>query len=248
MSDLISPALVLRLTLPANRSIAIPPGCAVFVRRGTAAWQTRSSDVLLDVNHALLFPEAADLAVLTANDVPAALSFIRSSHIDFGGAPCVRIVDSQTFLDHYRLAFHADDLGAVQHAACIVAAIRFNAPKKPVTLSARSPSYGRIMQHYVNDTLAQRLHLRDVAQTCAVSPFTASRVFHREAGIPLRLYVRRLRARTALAHICARRDLAAVAQELGFFDHAHFTKAFRAEFGIAPSEWREYVASLGVAA
>jgi transcriptional regulator GlxA family with amidase domain len=74
-------------------------------------------------------------------------------------------------------------------------------------------------------------------------------VFHREAGIPLRTYVRRLRLRNALARISTARDLSQVALALGFFDQPHFTKAFRAEFGIAPSEWREVVAAaLGTAA
>jgi AraC-like DNA-binding protein len=240
--------LLLGFRLAAEHSVAVPPGSAVFVRSGAVAWQTRSSDVLLDPNHALLFPRNAEPSVLTASSTPAALTLIQDPQIDFGTAPCVRLIDSRTFLEQYRLAFSTDAIKATQHAARIVASIRAGALKKPVTRSAHSPTYGRIMQHFVNDTLTQRFSLRDLAQMCALSPFTASRVFHREAGIPLRVYVRRLRVRVALGRIAARRDLAQIALELGFFDHAHFTKAFRAEFGIAPSEWRDVITAIGAAA
>jgi AraC-like DNA-binding protein len=231
------------LVLASHCSVAVPPGCAVFVRRGSAAWQTRSSDVLLDVNHALLVPVDSGPGVVTASELGAALTIIRESSVDAGSAPTVRLIDSGTFLEHYRLFF-----GGTAGAGEIVSRLR-DLAEKPSTRSARSPSYGRSMQMYLNATLAQPFSLRSVAQACALSPFTASRVFHREAGIPLRTYARRLRLRTSLGRIDAKRDLSQVALELGFFDHSHFTRAFRAEFGIAPSQWRDFVsAALGIAA
>jgi AraC-like DNA-binding protein len=204
--------------------------------------------VLLDANHALLFPSSSEPSVLTASGARASVTLIQEPQIDFGSAPCVRLIDSTSFLEHYRLLFCSDPNEALQRAACLVAAIRTHGMKKPVTRSAHSPSYGRQMQQFINDALVQRFSLRDMAQVCALSPFTASRVFHREAGLSLRSYVRRLRARVALARIAARRDLAEIALEFGYFDHAHFTKAFRAEFGMAPSEWRDVITSMGAAA
>jgi AraC-like DNA-binding protein len=236
-----STAPVLGFTLPAERSFAIPLGCAVFVRCGTAAWQTHSSDVLMDVNHALLFPFDAQPAVITANESDAALTLFFGPNIDFGSAPSLRIVDSAWYLEHYRLALNANEADVPRRVSRMVNAIRGNAQTKPASRSAQSPTYGRSMQLYLNAALACPFSLRSIAQACGLSPFTASHVFHREAGIALRLYVRRLRLRTALGRIAADRDIAAVAQEFGFFDHAHFTKAFRAEFGIAPSEWRQFV-------
>jgi AraC-like DNA-binding protein len=234
-------AQVFGFTLPADRSVAVPAGCVVFVRSGAVAWQTRSSDVLVDVNHALLYPRDAQPSVLTAIEFDAELTVLQAALADYGVEPCVRLIDSPAFLEHYRLAFRAYQGDAPDRVAHLTAAVRTNASKKPASRSAHSPTYGRAMQLYLNAALARPFSLRDVAQACALSPFTASRVFHREAGIPLRIYVRRLRVRTSLARILAGRDLSAVAQDLGFFDHAHFTKAFRREFGIAPSQWREFI-------
>jgi AraC-like DNA-binding protein len=238
-----SAARVLGFTLLADRSAAVPPGCAVFVRGGTAAWQTRGSDVLMDVNHALLFPAHAEPAVLTAVEGDAELTLFQLPRADFGAAPCVRLIDSVTFLEQYRIALRSHDPDVPGRIAKMIVSLHASSPDKPASQSAHSPSYGRSIQLHVNATLALPFRLRHVAQSCALSPFTVSRVFRREAGIPLRIYVRRLRVRTALTRVAAGAELSAIAQEFGFFDHAHFTKAFRAEFGIAPSQWREFVAS-----
>jgi AraC-like DNA-binding protein len=215
----------------------------VFVRSGAAAWQTRSSDVLMDVNHALIFPHDAQPAVLTASDFQSEITFLQHPLGDYGSTPCLRLVDSAAYLEHYRIALSPYCARTAERVARLIAALRENAQKKPASRSAHSPTYGRSMQLYLNAALRLPFTLRDVARACALSPFTASRVFHREAGIPLRIYARRLRLRTSLAHIAANRDLSRIAQELGFFDHAHFTKAFRNEFGLAPSQWREFVAN-----
>jgi AraC-like DNA-binding protein len=195
----------------------------------------------MDVNHVVLFPYGVQPAALTAGPWGAGITLLRAAHADYGSAPCVRLIDSPSFLEHYRLTLRDDLARDARSIAVLIDRVRTDAPKKPSSASAHSPTYGREMQEYLNDAIARPFSLRDVARSCALSPFTASRVFHREAGIPLRTYVRRLRLRTALARIAKTCDFSTIAQELGFFDHAHFTKAFRAEFGIAPSHWREFV-------
>lgn len=210
----------------------------MFIRSGAAAWQTRTSDVLLDPNHALLVPRGSEPAALTAGEEPASLTLLCDPRIDFGPAPSARIVDSATFVEHFHVTLSVRDASARERLARLVCSVRTNGREKPATLSARSPNYGRIMQQYINGTLARASRLEDVAKAVALSPFTASRVFHRETGLPLRAYARRLRLRTALARIADRHALSQIALELGFFDHAHFTKTFRAEFGFTPSEWR----------
>lgn len=240
---------IIAFRLYTNHSVAVPRGSVMFVRGGTVAWQTRSSDVLLDANHALLVPACADPAAITASGGSASVTFICEPSIDYGEQPSLRLIDSATFLQHFYITLNRCDAEVLASVAPIVRGLLSNASEKPATLSAHSPSYGRLMQTHVNATLARPFSLVNVARDCALSPFTASRVFHRESGLPLRVYVRRLRLRTALARIAARHDLSQVALQLGFFDHAHFTKAFRAEFGIAPSQWRDVVvAALGTAA
>ena len=86
---------------------------------------------------------------------------------------------------------------------------------------------------------ADRLRLDVLAGELDCSPFHLCRTFSAEEGVPLHAYLRRLRVREALARLeGGERDLARLAGELGFADHAHFTRSFRAEMGMPPSAWR----------
>jgi AraC-like DNA-binding protein len=224
-------------TLPAEQSIALPPGSITFLRSGSASFQTRDCDVLMDVNHALLFPKNAGSGALTATGDGAHVTLFAELPCDLGSAASVRLTDSRTYLQHYELTLQTDERERVRCLALIAANLR-GCTAKPASTSARSPSYGRSMQAFANATMSEPFNLTTIAQACALSPFTASRVFHREAGISLRMYVRRLRLRTALTRIGEERDLSSIALAFGFFDHSHFTRTFRAEFGMVPSQWR----------
>jgi transcriptional regulator GlxA family with amidase domain len=88
----------------------------------------------------------------------------------------------------------------------------------------------------LNQSLAKRIKLFELANRFYLSPFTVSRWFHWETGVPLRRYIQRLRLRRALTFMLdEKRSLTAIALELGFYDEAHFSKAFHAEFGTPPA-------------
>lgn len=81
--------------------------------------------------------------------------------------------------------------------------------------------------------------LVELARALACSPFHLSRIFRAATGLGLRHYVSRLRARLAAGHLGrGARDLTALALELGFWDHSHFTNSFRREWGVPPSRFR----------
>jgi AraC-like DNA-binding protein len=81
--------------------------------------------------------------------------------------------------------------------------------------------------------------LGDLAGLLGCSPFHLSRTFHGTVGVSLRRYVHRLRARLAADRLAAgARDLTNLALDLGYFDHSHFTKSFRREWGVPPSRFR----------
>lgn len=72
------------------------------------------------------------------------------------------------------------------------------------------------------------------------SPFRLARVFRALAGMPLHRYHLRARMATALDQVLdTSRDLTAIALELGFSSHSHFTAAFRRSFGVTPSALRK---------
>lgn len=80
------------------------------------------------------------------------------------------------------------------------------------------------------DELARRTH---------TSPFHLVRLFTAGTGIPIHRYRVRLRLRRALEEVLdTDRDLSAIALDLGFASHSHFTDSFRRDFGLAPSRLR----------
>lgn len=88
------------------------------------------------------------------------------------------------------------------------------------------------------------LGLRDVANHVGASPCHLSRVFRAETGMTLTRFRARLRVRLALDRIAAgERDLASLAADLGFADHAHLTRTVRQEVGAPPTAVRRLLVS-----
>ncbi len=85
----------------------------------------------------------------------------------------------------------------------------------------------------------ERITLDQVARAVYASPFHLARVFQQRTGVPVHRYLTLLRLRASLERLAdGADDLTALALELGFSSHSHFTDAFRREFGRAPSEVR----------
>lgn len=80
-------------------------------------------------------------------------------------------------------------------------------------------------------TLARRVHS---------SPFYLARTFRRVAGMPLHRYHLQARLAAALVEVLeSGRELGAIALDLGFSSHSHFTESFRRTFGTAPAALRK---------
>lgn len=108
---------------------------------------------------------------------------------------------------------------------------------------------GRVARHHrevaeeVKRLLSMRLDrapgLGELARRLGCSPFHLSRTFRRAAGMSLRAYLGQLRTRTAADRLArGEDDLTRLALELGYADHAHFTRAFRGAWGMPPSAFR----------
>ena len=66
-----------------------------------------------------------------------------------------------------------------------------------------------------------------------------ARVFRQRTGVPLHRYLTRLRLRAALERLAGGViDLTALALDLGFSSHSHFSDSFRREFARTPSDVR----------
>jgi len=85
----------------------------------------------------------------------------------------------------------------------------------------------------------ERLTMGEIAGAIGVSRFHLSRVFRSSTGFSMHGYRNQLRLRAALERIAdSQARLPALASELGFSSHSHFTAAFRESFGVAPSKLR----------
>ncbi|MEM6456767.1 MAG: helix-turn-helix transcriptional regulator [Acidobacteriota bacterium] len=92
---------------------------------------------------------------------------------------------------------------------------------------------------YLACRMGESITLDDVARHVHTSPFHLSRVFRQHTGVPVHRYLTRLRLRAALERLAdGVRDLTALALELGYASHSHFTDTFRREFGRTPSDMR----------
>ncbi len=87
--------------------------------------------------------------------------------------------------------------------------------------------------------LSRRWTLAEIAAETGGSPVYLTQVFRQVEGMPLYRYHLRLRLARALDRIAQYEDLSALAADLGFSSHSHFTSAFRQAFGRSPSEFKQ---------
>lgn len=85
--------------------------------------------------------------------------------------------------------------------------------------------------------------IEDVASRLAVSPRTLQRIAAKYVGLSPSALIRRRRLQDAAerARSNPTADLAAIAVELGYADHAHLTNDFRKYLGFTPSSYRKAV-------
>ncbi len=103
-------------------------------------------------------------------------------------------------------------------------------------VEGRSPTVQRALRH-LEEHLFEPDVLRDLAKACATSSSTLFRSFKREVGEgPLAyLRIRRLEEARLLLH-SRRHAVSEVAMAVGYKNFAAFSHAFRARFGVRPSE------------
>jgi AraC family transcriptional regulator len=120
----------------------------------------------------------------------------------------------------------------------------------------RAPGYRPQSQHQVDRVervrtlLAiephRRWHLDDLAKAVHCSPYHLARQFRRITGTSVSGYLLRLRLVLASQRLAdGADDLAAVAHDLGFASHSHFSARFRSVFGAPPTAVRHVLTAGG---
>jgi AraC family transcriptional regulator len=100
---------------------------------------------------------------------------------------------------------------------------------------------------YIEDNLAEKPTLDDLAGEAFVSKYHLHRVFKAAAGQTAHGYMlsRRLAKSLPLLTGTSLRT-SDIAAELGFYDHSAFSHAFRKEYGISPTQYRKSPSELPV--
>ena len=93
--------------------------------------------------------------------------------------------------------------------------------------------------------LARRWTLAEIAREAGGSPVYLTQAFRQVEGVPLYRYQLRLRLAKALDLMADYEDLSALALDLGFSSHSHFSAAFRQAYGRSPTEFRQSVLTRG---
>ena len=86
--------------------------------------------------------------------------------------------------------------------------------------------------------LTRRWSLAAIAAEIGGSPVYLTQAFQQVEGMPLYRYHLRLRLARALDLVARHDDMSALALDLGFSSHSHFTAAFRQTYGRSPTEFR----------
>lgn len=88
----------------------------------------------------------------------------------------------------------------------------------------------------ISSNPARRWRLAEIAAEVGVSPVYLTQSFQQVEGLPLYRYQLRCRLAHALDLLHEYADLSALALDLGFASHSHFTAAFRQLYGRTPAQ------------
>jgi AraC-like DNA-binding protein len=149
-----------------------------------------------------------------------------------GRAPAVTAAAARL---HLRLARATDPLEVEELALALVRATLAPEAPRAVPVSPARRRLAEEIEHVLATRFSERLTLEEIARLCKTSPFHASRVFRAVTGETIHRQLTRVRLRSALFQLHRGARPSQIALATGFSSHSHFSSAFRAELGIAPS-------------
>ena len=104
----------------------------------------------------------------------------------------------------------------------------------PAAVKSLAKAIEHLHQHYTTP-----LSTEDLAKQAKLSVSQFERVFRKTFGTSPRQYLIRVRIENACRQLAeSDQNIAEIAQAIGFYDHAHFTRAFRVQMGQSPTAYR----------
>jgi AraC-like DNA-binding protein len=230
-----------------------------FPYRGMLVWHVGQEEIVGDANQVLYVTGGEDYRlseplpggfaelVLTP-DLDILAEIAQAPGSDLGAHPLFRRRSQRASprLQRLRTQFlywaagvsDADDLATEE----LVLAMLHSALADDPPGSTPTKPAGRLIRRtkeFLEAELANRIRLPEVGRAVGASPTYLTDLFRRVEGVSLHRYVVQLRLARALVELPDVDDLSALALDLGFSSHSHFSAAFRRAFGCTPSEFRE---------
>ena len=146
-----------------------------------------------------------------------------------------RLASPGSQLTAHRLLFtrYGDSLGRDEAVIAIVDEA-LSGPRKVLPSPRHVDRAKELLQAFAFD----RVRLDEMAREIGLSPIYLTQLFKQSEGVPLYQYQLQLRLNHALRALPSCDDITALALELGFSSHSHFTAAFRSSFAVTPSQYR----------
>lgn len=153
-----------------------------------------------------------------------------------------RALDLPDLRDAVGAAMERDAADAVRHERAVTAVAAWVGRHVP------EPGDEALRANALADLLGSDpsvLRVEDAARALHVSVRTAQRLARRHVGLTPLAMIRRRRLQEAAERLRAEpgTDLAALAAELGYADHAHLTRDFRDVLGVTPAGYRSGLAA-----
>lgn len=96
------------------------------------------------------------------------------------------------------------------------------------------------IKFYLDVNYAEKIKLHDTAKSFGIHPNYLSRIFHEKFGVSPKQYILNLKLKKACRLLTTTSlTISVIANSLGFDDQFAFSKAFKKEFSISPSDFRK---------
>lgn len=93
------------------------------------------------------------------------------------------------------------------------------------------------LKEYLMENLDQPVRLEQLSELCQLSPTQFQRHFKAKVGLTPYAWLSRLRLEKGMRLLKSGLCGTEVAHQIGFYDQAHFSKAFKATYGVSPSQF-----------
>ncbi|CAM3249621.1 hypothetical protein SPAN111604_13130 [Sphingomonas antarctica] len=234
----------------------IEPAHFVVPLTGSYIWHRPTEQIFADANRVLFFagresyatshPVSGDVSIAITPSAETVEALVKADRIHRGrqilgksaawpASPSVQLMSRAAVFDALAGAtpLEIDDavLQILQAAVAAVGPVRSDTSANRRVISRT--------KEFLHWNSGRKITLQEVADAVGLNAIYLSQVFTKCEGEPLYKYMRRLRLAASLNHIRDCDDLTALALNVGFSSHSHYSSVFLATFKKTPSYIRD---------